>query len=64
VIHASDWRAPAVGAAIDSVAAIVACAPAARLEALEARLRNAFGDAAIVVAGVAAPERAPVGRAA
>jgi len=64
VIHASDWRSPAVAAAIGVVGAVIVCAPAARLEAMKERLREGFADPTIVTAGVALGERSPLDRAA
>jgi uncharacterized protein involved in exopolysaccharide biosynthesis/Mrp family chromosome partitioning ATPase len=64
VIHASDWRAPTVAAAIGRVGAVIVCAPAAHLDAAKERLRVGFGDPTIVIAGVALAARAPLDRAA
>ena len=64
VIHASDWRAPTVAAAIGRVGAVIVCAPAAHLDAAKERLRVGFGDPTIVIAGVALAARAPLERAA
>jgi len=64
VIHASDWRSPAVAAAIGGVGAVIVCAPAARLEAAKGRLQQGFADPTIVTVGVALPDRAPLDRVA
>jgi succinoglycan biosynthesis transport protein ExoP len=64
VIHASDWRAPTVAAAIGGVGAVIVCAPAARLDAAKERLRLGFADPTIVIAGVALAARTPLDRAA
>lgn len=53
VVHASDWRAPTAGAAIDVIAAAIICAPASRLDAAQDRFRRMLGDTAVVVAGLA-----------
>jgi uncharacterized protein involved in exopolysaccharide biosynthesis len=58
VLHASDWRAPAVAAAMASVGAVIVCAHGNRLEAMKERLRQAFDDPTIVTVGVALDERA------
>jgi polysaccharide biosynthesis transport protein len=59
VIHASDWRAPTVAAAIGRIGAVIVCAPAAHLDAAKERVRVGFGDPTIVIAGVALAARAP-----
>jgi len=64
VIHASNWRSPAVAAAIGGVGAVIVCAPAARLEAAKGRLQQGFADPTIVTVGVALPDRAPLDRVA
>jgi succinoglycan biosynthesis transport protein ExoP len=64
VIHASDWRAPAVAAAIGGVGAVIVCASAAHLDAAKERLRRGFADPTIVIAGVALVAPAPLHRAA
>jgi hypothetical protein len=64
VIHASDWRAPTVAAAIGGVGAVIVCAPAAQLEATKERLQLGFGDPTIVIAGIALAARTPLDRAA
>ena len=64
VIHASNWRSPAVAAAIGGVGAVIVCAPAARLEAAKERLQQGFADPTIVTVGVALPDRAPLDRVA
>ena len=64
VIHASDWRAPTVAAAIGGVGAVIVCAAAARLDAAKERLRLGFADPTIVIAGVALTTPAPIHRAA
>jgi succinoglycan biosynthesis transport protein ExoP len=64
VIHASDWRAPTVAAAIGGVGAVIVCASAAHLDAAKERLRRGFADPTIVIAGVALVTPAPLHRAA
>jgi polysaccharide biosynthesis transport protein len=64
VIHASNWRSPAVAAAIGGVGAVIVCAPAARLEAAQERLQQGFADPTIATVGVALPDRAPLDRVA
>jgi uncharacterized protein involved in exopolysaccharide biosynthesis len=64
VIHASDWRAPTVAAAIGGVGAVIVCASAAQLDAAKERLRRGFADPTIVIAGVALVGPAPLHRAA
>src|SRR5271163_3570340 len=64
VIHASNWRSPAVAPAIGGVGAVIVCAPAARLEAVRERLQQGFADPTIVTVGVALPDRAPLDRVA
>jgi Mrp family chromosome partitioning ATPase len=64
VIHASDWRSPAVVAVMAAVGAVIVCAPAAQLEAVEQRLKAAFDDPTIATAGVALAARSPLDRAA
>ena len=64
MIHASDWRAPTVVAAIGGVGAVIVCAPAAHLDAAKERLRLGFADPTIVIAGVALAARTPLDRAA
>jgi succinoglycan biosynthesis transport protein ExoP len=64
VIHASDWRAPTVAAAIGRVGAVIVCAPATHLDAAKERVRLGFGDPTIVIAGIALAARAPLDRAA
>jgi len=64
VIHASNWRSPAVAAAIGGVGAVIVCAPAARLEAAKERLQQGFADPTIATVGVALPDRAPLDRVA
>jgi polysaccharide biosynthesis transport protein len=64
VIHASDWRAPTVAAAIGRVSAAIVCSPAAHLDAVKERLRVGFGDPTIVITGVVLAARATLDRAA
>jgi len=64
VIHASDWRSPAVAAAIGGVGAVIVCAPVSRLEATKERLQQGFADPTIVTVGLALAERASLDRAA
>ncbi len=64
VLHASDWRAPEVGAALEAVAAFVMVAPARRLESALQRLRVALEETSIVTIGLASGDRARIDRAA
>ena len=64
VLHASDWRSPEVGGALESVGAFVIVAPAPRLEASLLRLREALAGTSIATLALASGDRARVERAA
>ena len=64
VLHASDWRSPEVGGALEAVGAFVIVAPAPRLEAALQRLRDALVGTSIATLALASGDRARVERAA
>ncbi len=64
VLHASDWRSPEVGGALDAVAVIVMVAPARRLEGALRRLREKLGRTTITTLGLVSGQRSAIERAA
>jgi uncharacterized protein involved in exopolysaccharide biosynthesis len=64
VLHASDWRSPEVGAALEAVNAFVIVAPAARLDTSLRRLREILAETSIATLGLASGDRAQIDRAA
>ena len=64
VLHASDWRSPEVGGALEAVGAFVIVAPARRLETALRRLRDALVGTSIATLALASGDRAQVERAA
>jgi polysaccharide biosynthesis transport protein len=64
VLHASDWRAREVGAALEAIAVFVMVAPARRLEGAVRRLRENLEGTTITTLGLASGERATIDRAA
>ncbi len=64
VLHASDWRSPEVGAALEATAVFVMVAPAQRLEEALRRLRENLASTTITTLGLVAGDRAAIERAA
>lgn len=64
VLHASDWRSPEVGAALEAVTAFVIVAPAPRLDTSLQRVREILAETSIATMGLASGDRARIERAA
>jgi succinoglycan biosynthesis transport protein ExoP len=64
VLHASDWRAPEVGAVLEAVSSFVIVAPSARLERASRRLRAELAETSIATMALASDNSARIERAA
>jgi hypothetical protein len=64
VVHAPDWRASTASAALEEIAAVLLCAPAAEVGAIEARARMAWADHSLAIKPIATQPRPLRNRAA